>query len=64
MKNIVFVLSVVFLVGCGTSVKNPTKPEIEPDVVVSRIDNLSSRPDWIWKSFISRLYFYSRRPKS
>lgn len=50
MKNIVFVLSVVFLVGCGTSVKNPTKPEIEPDVVVSRIDNLSSRPDWLKES--------------
>ena len=50
MKYLVFVLSIAFIVGCGTSVKNPTKPEIEPDVVVSRIDNLSSRPDWLKES--------------
>jgi len=38
------------LVGCGTSVKNPIKSEIDPDVVVSRIDELSSRPSWLKES--------------
>lgn len=43
------IVSIVFN-GCSSSVKNPTKPEIEPDVVISRIDDLSSRPDWLKES--------------
>lgn len=38
------------LVGCSTAVKNPTQAEIESDKVISRIDDLSSRPDWLKES--------------
>ena len=38
------------LTGCGTSVKNPTTAETDPDKVISRIDGLSSRPDWLKES--------------
>lgn len=41
---------VLLIVGCSSSVKNPTKSELEPDRVVSRIDDLSSRPDWLKES--------------
>lgn len=40
----------IILTGCSSAVKNPTKSEIEPDRVVSRIDELSSRPDWLRES--------------
>lgn len=36
--------------GCASTVKNPTKSEIEPDRVISRIDDLSSRPNWLKES--------------
>lgn len=49
MKKCFFVL-VLILAGCSSSVKNPTKAEIEPDRVVSRIDELSARPDWVKES--------------
>lgn len=49
MKYLVPFLSLVF-VSCSSSVKNPTKSEIEPDRVISRIDDLSSRPDWVQES--------------
>lgn len=44
------ILFLIFLAGCSTAVKNPTKAEIEPDKVVSRIDDLSSRPEWVKES--------------
>lgn len=44
------ILFLIFLAGCSTAVKNPTKAEIEPDRVVSRIDDLSSRPGWVQES--------------
>lgn len=50
MKKIVLMILVAGFVGCGTSVKNPIKAEIDPDVVVSRIDELSSRPNWLKES--------------
>lgn len=45
-----YFLLLILLAGCTTSVKNPTKAEIEPDKVISRIDDLSSRPDWVKES--------------
>jgi hypothetical protein len=36
--------------GCASTVKNPVKSEIEPDKVISRIDDLSSRPNWLKES--------------
>jgi hypothetical protein len=36
--------------GCISSIKNPSKVEIEPDKVISRIDDLSSRPEWLKES--------------
>lgn len=47
MKYLIFFL---FIVGCSTSIKNPTQPEMEPDKIISRIDDLSSRPDWVKES--------------
>lgn len=49
MKTIA-ILCLIFSVGCTTAVKNPTKAEIEPDKVISRIDDMSSRPDWVKES--------------
>ena len=49
MKYLVLVPLLLFA-GCSSSVKNPTKSEIEPDRVVSRTDELSSRPDWLKES--------------
>lgn len=40
----------ILAAGCSSAVKNPTKSEIEPDKVISRIDDLSSRPDWVKES--------------
>lgn len=45
-----YLLLLVLLAGCSSVVKNPTKAEIEPDRVISRIDELSSRPDWVKES--------------
>ena len=50
MKKILLIVLAFYMYGCGSAVKNPTKPEIEPDVVISRIDELSSRPDWLKES--------------
>lgn len=54
MKNVIM-LFLLLSVGCGTTVKNPTKAEIEPDKVISRIDDLSSRPDWVQESEMFRI---------
>jgi hypothetical protein len=48
MKKIVLLF--LILSGCGSAVKKPTKSEIEPDRVISRIDELSSRPEWVKES--------------
>ncbi len=40
----------LLVAGCSSAVKNPTKAEMEPDRVVSRIDELSARPDWLKES--------------
>lgn len=45
-----YLLLLMLLAGCSSVVKNPTKAEIDPDRVVSRIDDLSSRPDWVQES--------------
>lgn len=50
MNKIILMLAMIFLFSCGSTVKNPTKAEIEPDRVISRIDELSSRPDWLKES--------------
>ena len=51
MKNLlVFILATTALMGCSSSVKSPTTAEIDPDKVISRIDDLSSRPDWLKES--------------
>ncbi len=49
MKNLITIFFLC-LSACGTTVKNPTMAEIESDKVISRIDNLSSRPDWVQES--------------
>lgn len=50
MRKLSVSILLVGLCGCSTAVKNPIKAEIEPDKVVSRIDELSSRPDWLKES--------------
>lgn len=49
MKHLLLT-AILFLAACSSAVKNPTKAEIEPDKVISRIDELSSRPDWLKES--------------
>jgi hypothetical protein len=49
-STLLFGIALSFVSGCGTSVKKPVQSEIDRDVVVSRIDDLSSRPDWIKES--------------
>lgn len=48
--KIILSTALLFLFSCGSAVKNPTKSEIDPDKVISRIDELSSRPDWLKES--------------
>lgn len=50
MKTMTTLIAIILLAGCSSTIKNPTKPEIEPDVVISRIDDVSSRPDWLKES--------------
>lgn len=50
MDKILMLFAGLYLCGCASSVKNPVKSEIDPDVVVSRIDDLSSRPEWLKES--------------
>lgn len=50
MKTWTLVSFIVLCTGCASTVKNPIKSEIEPDKVVSRIDELSSRPEWLKES--------------
>jgi len=52
MKRVLILM--LLITGCSSAVKNPTKSEIEPDRVVSRIDDLSSRPDWVKESEMFR----------
>ena len=48
IKFILISISILSLASCSSSPKNPT-PENTPDKVLSRINDLSSRPDWLNK---------------
>jgi hypothetical protein len=50
LKTALAALSLVTLGACASAPKQPTGPEMERDVVVSRIDNLSNRPGWLKES--------------
>lgn len=41
---------VLFAVSCGSKVKNPNPTEVDPDQVISRIDDMSARPAWLKES--------------
>jgi hypothetical protein len=43
-------MSALWLVACSSAPKQPTPPELERDAVVSLIDDLSSRPQWLKES--------------
>jgi hypothetical protein len=46
-----FAMALAFTtVACSSAPKNPTASELEPDRVVARIDDRSSRPDWVKES--------------
>ena len=49
MNKAIFV-SLIFVSACSSSPKNKSPAEIEPDKVISRIDDLGSRPDYIKES--------------
>jgi hypothetical protein len=40
----------LLLSGCADGPVRPSSPEANPDQVISRIDELSSRPDWLTES--------------
>ena len=45
-----------FASGCSTTtVKDQTGQDIQPDVVISRIDQMSSRPDWLKESEVFKI---------
>lgn len=46
-RNLFTLAVVLMLVSC---VSAPSRPEDQPDTVISRIDDLSSRPDWLRES--------------
>ena len=50
MRKVLILSLGFYLGGCSTAVKTPIKPEIEPDKVITRIDDLSGRPDWLKES--------------
>ena len=50
MKLWMTISMIALCAGCASTVKNPIKSEIEPDKVISRIDDLSSRPSWLKES--------------
>lgn len=48
MKRILLIASVIGLSGCSSAPKYAqNKPETQPDVVISRIDDMSERPPWL-----------------
>lgn len=50
MKSWKLASLVILCAGCASTVKNPITAEIDPDKVISRIDDLSSRPEWLKES--------------
>ena len=50
IKYVIYVLLSVTVLSSCSSVNNPVKSEIEPDVIISRIDELDSRPGWVKES--------------
>lgn len=50
MKILMLMSFIVLCAGCASTVKNPIKAETDPDNVISRIDDLSSRPEWLKES--------------
>lgn len=40
----------LLMAACSSTVKSPTAAELDPDKVLARIDDLSSRPDWLKES--------------
>lgn len=49
MKKIILSSILILISACSTTPKNPT-PENMPDQVISRIDDLKSRPEWVQES--------------
>ena len=49
------VLMAALILSACTTVKNPIQSEIDPDKIISRIDDLSSRPDWVQESELFRI---------
>lgn len=50
MRKLIYIYLLFTVLGCSSALKNPTKSEIEPDKVISRIDDMSSRPEWLKES--------------
>jgi len=50
-----YLIPILLLVGCSSAVKNPTQSEVEPDRVISRMDEMSSRPDWVTESELFKI---------
>ena len=50
MKNMLLLLGVVLMTACSSTPKNSDGKPLEPDVVLSRIDDLGSRPNWLKES--------------
>ncbi|MEK7066092.1 MAG: hypothetical protein AAB965_00800 [Patescibacteria group bacterium] len=50
MKKLIMISTGILIVGCGTVSKYAGPAEIQKDVVISRIDGLSERPEWVQES--------------
>lgn len=50
MKKLMLISIPVLIAGCSTPPKYASAPETQPEVVISRIDNLEERPKWIKES--------------
>jgi len=46
----ILVASFLTTASCGSKVKNPNPTEVDPDQVISRIDDMSARPSWLKES--------------
>ena len=51
VRNVIacYIVAATF-VGCASAVKNPIRSEVDPDKIISRIDDQSSRPSWLKES--------------
>lgn len=50
MNKLLAVSTIILLAGCSTPPKYAVAPELQKDVVISRIDDLKERPEWIQES--------------